>query len=139
MSTYPLASSIRAVASNIDPTPPSVSKWNPVRDVLADALNESPDDFYITTVSKPGNLSVRLGQSESARTARFVGAMYTGDHKELPQCIEAAVTRCAGRELILVFIEDAMGWTLDTVVKPTSVTMPAVLVSEYPGANVVNC
>ena len=139
MSTYPLATSIRAVAAQIDPTPPSVSKWNPVKDVLADSLGEDPDDFYVTTISKPGNVSVRFGQSEHARSAPFVGAMYTGDRKQLSQCIEAIASRCAGREMVLVFTEDALGWTLTAVVKPPSVVLPPLLASEYPAASIVNC
>ncbi len=139
MSAFSLAASIRAAASHIDASKVSNTKWNPVRDLLAEAFNEDPDDFYVTTISKPGNLSVRLEQSAHGRSAPFVAAMYTGDLKQVAQCVEGAAKRCQGREMILVFVEDAAGWTLAAVVKPPHVGLPPVLATEYPAASVVNC
>lgn len=139
MSTYSLASTLRAVASRIDPTKVSTTKWNPVRDLIAEALNEDPDDVYVITVCKPGNLSVRLDQSSRGQTAPLVAVMYTGDRRELERCVESAVKRCAGRKMILVFAEDSSGWNLAAVVKPRAQALPTVLSAQYAGAGVVNC
>jgi hypothetical protein len=140
MSAHGLAHTIRSRAHTIDPTSPSTTKWNPVRDLIAEALHVIADDVYVTTVSKPGNLSVRLEQSGGARNADVVAAMYTGSPAQLPECVEAAEKRCAGR-LILTFSVDpaAGGWTLLAVVKPASMPLPSTLAREYPGATVVNC
>lgn len=139
MSRYSLASTLRAVAGRIDSAKVSNTKWNPVRDLLSEALNEDPDDVYVTTVSKPGNLSVRLEQSTRGRNAPVVAAMYTGNRAELPQCVESAVRRCAGRRTILVFERGSAGvWTLAALVKPSGVPVPPVLSTEYPAASVVN-
>jgi hypothetical protein len=132
-----LATHIRAIAASIDPTQPSNTKWNPVRDLLAEALNLTEDDVYVSTISKPGNLSVRLEQSASARVAEIVAAMYTGRPAELIRCIDAAVKHADGR-VVLVFTGGPGSWVVTAIVKPRAQSVPAPLPTEYPGASVVD-
>jgi hypothetical protein len=70
-----LANDIRVAANKVDPTAPSVTKWHPVRNLIAEALGIPNDDAYPVTVSKPGNFKVRVEQSAAARAAKVVVAM----------------------------------------------------------------
>ena len=133
-----LASDVAATAAPIDPTKVSISKWRPVEGVLAEALHLDPEDVYGATISKPGNLSVRVGQSPRGRAAPVVLLMYTGDGDELEQCVAAAVNHCADRDLALLFAEGTQGWTLAAILQPPGATVPAALAAAYPAASVIS-
>jgi hypothetical protein len=75
-------------AATADPAAPSVSNWNGVRDLLAEESGFTSKEVYVSTISKPGNITVRFNQSEAARTASLLVAMYTG-----PSQLERAVER----------------------------------------------
>src|SRR2546425_5475681 len=96
-----LARDVRQVTAGIDPARTSTTKWNPLRDVLAEALHEAPRDIYPTTVSKAGNIPVRFRQSDRAG-APIVVAVYTGPgSNDLANTINQAKARAAGRRLVL--------------------------------------
>jgi hypothetical protein len=58
---------IQRAVGGVDATEVSTTKWQGLRDVVAEALLVSPEDVYVTTVSKPGNLGVH---------ARPIGDVY---------------------------------------------------------------
>jgi hypothetical protein len=137
MSAPGLATHIRAVSAGIDPSSKSTTKWNPVRDLLAEALNLNEDDVYVSTVSKPGNLSVRGDQSGGSRATDVFAGMYTGQMGQLGRCVTAAAKHGDGR-LMLLFTGAPGSWTLAAIVKPRGQAVPAALAAEYPTASVVN-
>jgi hypothetical protein len=140
MSATPLtlADHIRNRARAIDDTKVSVTKWNPIRDLLAEAAGTDSNDLYVTTVSKPGNLGVRLEQSARAREATVVVIMYTGEDDELERCVEAARKRASRRDMMLVFADDQKGDKyLAAIVKPAAVAIPTDIATAYPSAIVV--
>lgn len=64
-------------AARVNPAAPSVSKWNGVRNLLAEEVGKPPAEFYVSTISKPGNVTVRFDQSDEARNAPVLVGMYT--------------------------------------------------------------
>jgi hypothetical protein len=135
-----LALHIRDRALAIESAKVSVTKWHPISELVAEASHVDPEDVYVTTVSKPGNLSVRLEQSRKARDASIVVIMYTGIDAELERCVEAAAKRCVDRRMLLIFADNARGnKTLAAIVKPTSETVPVEIADAYPAAPVVDC
>jgi hypothetical protein len=131
---------IRAAAAPVDPSAPSVSKWWPVRDLLAEAMGLPPDEIYVATVSKPGNLKVRSEQSQRGTGAKVLGGMYTGRTDQLEQCLRSAKARCLERNLmILIFVDEGRGFDMIAVVKQTSMRMPSMLASTYPTASMLEC
>jgi hypothetical protein len=137
MSSIGLAGHIRAVSTGIDPAKQSNTKWNPIRDLLAESLHLREDDVYVATISKPGNLSVRLEQSRASRAADVVVGMYTGRNAQLTQCVDAAVTHAGGR-LVLLFTGGPGSWNLTAIVKSKAQSVPSALAAEYPAASVVS-
>lgn len=136
-SQHGLAKHIPAVSAGINPSLPSTTKWNPVRNLIAEALGVHEDNVYVSTVSKPGNLSVRGDQSGGSRDTSVFAGMYTGKRAQLARCVEAAAKHANGR-LMLLFTGGPGAWTLAAIVKPLTQAVPTVLATEYPGASVVS-
>jgi hypothetical protein len=135
-----LAGHIRDRSRLIESTKVSVTKWNPIGDLIAEAGDTDSSDVYVTTVSKPANVGVRLEQSGKARNAPIVVIMYTGANAELERCVQAAAKRCANRRMLLVFADDAEGdKTLAAIVKPSDEAIPVDIAGAYPSASVVDC
>lgn len=135
-----LARHIRDRSRLIESTKVSVTKWNPIRDLIAEATNADSSDVYVTTVSKPANVGVRLEQSRKARNSLVVVIMYTGADEDLERCVQAALNRCDGRRMILVFADDSSGdKTLAAIIKPSIETIPEEIARAFPSASVVDC
>ena len=135
-----LAGHIRDRSRLIESTKVSVTKWNPIRDLIAEATDADSSDVYVTTVSKPANVGVRLEQSRKARSALIVVIMYTGANAELERCVQAAAKRCANRRMLLVFTDNAEGdKTLAAIIKPSDEAIPVDIARAYPSASVVDC
>jgi hypothetical protein len=134
-----LANDIRNIASSVQSAKVSTTKWRPIGDVLAEALSIHPENVYVTTVSKPGNLTVRMEQSARARDAVIVAAMYTGNQPEIAACVVSAQKRSEPGRQILIFADNGAGMTLEAIVKQASDSVPAVLAAAYPTATVVDC
>ena len=143
MSAYPssLAAELDETAASIDPSRVSVSKWNPVRDLLAEAIGVDPTDVYVATVSKAGNYSVRFDQSRGAREADVAVAMYPdSDPAELDRIVRSAETRFAvgDRRFVLVFAFQQSQWSLRALLKDGSDAVPPALAAAWPAATVVS-
>jgi hypothetical protein len=133
-----LASEIRRLAQRVQSDETSTTNWRPIELAVAEALGMRAYDVYASTVSKSGNLSVRMDQSPRARAAPVFVAMFTGPRSDEDRCVEAARRHGAGRSLVLVFADDAQGKTLLAIVKPRGQAVPATLASAYPGAGVAD-
>src|SRR5947209_18482004 len=119
MSTTQFASQFAAKAVNVNAEEPSTSKWKGVRDLFAEDLGIDPDDVYVATISKPGNVSVRFGQSEAARSADVLIAMHTGRSSELEGTIEALCRVAAPRGRVGVITANGPGgWSVVAVIGP---------------------
>jgi len=138
---YLLAKELDETARSIDPSRVSVSKWNPVRDVLAEAIGVDPTDVYVATVSKAGNYGVRFGQSRGAREADIAVAMYPdSDPVELDRILRSAETRFAeeDRRFVLVFASQRSQWSLRALLKGRADSVPPAVAAAWPAATVVN-
>jgi hypothetical protein len=129
----PLARDIRLAAAQVQSDEPSTTNWGPVTDLIAEALHLGEGAVYAATVSKPGNLSVRMSQSDDARDADVFVAMYTGDRKIIQSCVESAVKRARrqGRQLVLVFADLGAGMKLAAAVKQPTDSIPSALAQAF--------
>src|SRR4051812_38527589 len=108
-----LANDFNMAASAVDDTEVSTTKWRGVGGVLAETLGYNDDDIYVTTVSKPGNVTVRMGQSPKARGADLIVMMYTGHAAQLPQAVDTAARRAAddgNGQGVLFYSPTGGGW-----------------------------
>jgi hypothetical protein len=127
-------------AQRINPSAPSTTNWWPVRELIAEAIGLEPEDVYVSTISKPGNLKPRSEQSQRGVSSKILAGMYTGDLNELDRCVTSAVKRCRERNLtILLFADHGQGFSLAAIIKPGSAPLPSTLATEYPAASVIDC
>lgn len=90
---------LKAVAN---PSAPSVTKFHPARDVLAEALGLPVDDVYVVYSSKAGNLNVRLGQSGGTER---LGVAMVPDADGVEGQLDAARTRLRqGRNEVVALV-----------------------------------
>jgi hypothetical protein len=135
-----IAGHIKERAQQIDPSAPSTTNWWPVRELVAEAMGLEPEEVYVSTISKPGNLKPRSEQSQRGVGSKVLVGMYTGALIELDRCVTSAEKRCRERGLtILVFADAGAGFTLEAIVKPTNVPVPHTVATEYPAATVISC
>lgn len=123
-----------AKAAKVDAGAPSTSKWNGVRDLLAEDVGLDPDEVYVATISKPGNASVRFGQSQAARSADVLVAMYTGSASEVEATIEALRRVAAPQGRVGVIATNAGGWSVAAVIGPHGDSTAAAIASSNPHA-----
>lgn len=135
MATTQFARHLAAKAAKVNPEAPSTSKWNGVRDLLAEDLGLDPDEIYVTTISKTGNVSVRFGQSEAARSADVLVAMHTGRSSELEGTIEALRRVAAPRSRVgVIAARDPQGWSIAAALGPPGDATAAAITSSNPSA-----
>src|SRR4051794_11150920 len=84
-------------AGKVNPSAPSTTHWNGVRDLLAEELGREAEEVYVSTISKPGNVSVRFKQSDAAQGGPVLLAMHTDKAKNLGKTIEALRKIAAAR------------------------------------------
>jgi hypothetical protein len=135
MAASQFANQFAAKAAKVNAEEPSTSKWNGVRDLFAEDLGLDPDEVYVATISKPGNVSVRFGQSEAARSADVLVAMHTGRSSELEGTIEALRRVAAPRGHVGVVADgSAGGWSVAAVIGPSGDAIAATIASSSPNA-----
>lgn len=137
---FDLAAEIKRVAAEIQASKVSNTKWGPIEDLIAEATHVAEDDVYAATVSKPGNLSVRMNQSDLALDADVFVAMYTGADDEMERCVTSAVKRCRkqNRRFVLILADQGKGMELVVVVKQPTEGVPSELAAAYPAASVLD-
>ncbi|TDO39306.1 AAA family ATPase [Paractinoplanes brasiliensis] len=87
---------------------PSTTKFNQLVQLIADAAETPIARVYAAYISKPGNLSVRLGQSPSSQAALVKVAL--SDSAEADSPYEAAIKNVReGKSDAIVVIERAVG------------------------------
>jgi hypothetical protein len=134
-----LAAQIKERASTIDSSATSTTKWHPIANLLAEAIGLEPEDLYVFTVSKPGNLKPKSEQPGSTDAKVLVG-MYTGNPNEMEQTVESAEKRCKERGLpVLIFDNHGGGFALEVVVKLAGTAMMPTLAAEYPTVSIIEC
>jgi hypothetical protein len=137
-----LARRLRAATEGVHSGEPSTINWTPASELVAEALGAEDGIVYASTVSKPGNLGVRMGQSDGAQDAEVFMAMYTGPVKTVPQCVGAAerrMQRQPHRKVILVFVDGGHGMELVAGVRRAGEAVLPALSSAYPRATWVSC
>ena len=136
MSTTQFATQFAAKAAKVSTEEPSVSKWRGIRNLFAEDLGIDPDRIYVTTISKPGNVSVRFGQSEAARSADVLVAMHTDRPAELEGTIEAVRRVAAARHGRVGVVAAAApgGWTVVAVLGPLGHATASAITSSNPSA-----
>jgi hypothetical protein len=141
MNQHSLAHDIQQATAHVHSDEPSTTNWALVEALLAEALHLGEGAVYAATVSKPGNLTVRMSQSDTARDAEVFVAMYTGDTSVIESCVNSAVKKAKtqGRLLVLIFVDRGTGIALEAGVKQATDPVPSPLVQAYPSATWVDC
>jgi hypothetical protein len=135
-----LVGRINAAVASVDPSAPSVSKWRPLRDLLAEALGLNQEDVYVATVSKAGNFDVRFGQSPGARDASVHVAMCNATpERDISGTVKAAESSVATGDADMVLIFDQVkNWSMVALVKRVAHPVPPALAAAYSAASVVS-
>jgi hypothetical protein len=139
MSTSKFAQAFAAKAAKVNPSAPSNTKWNGVRDLLAEEVGVESDDVYVATVSKPGNTSVRFAQSDAADAGAILVGMNTYKPSALDQSIDAVRRVADGRVSVAALgMRVAGNWTIVAILGATG-KEPEVLTlsSSFPNAVVL--
>jgi hypothetical protein len=135
MTANQLARQFAAKAAKVNARAPSISKWNGVRDVFAEDLGLDWTQVYVATISKPGNVSVRFGQSEAARTADVLVAMHTGGSSELEGTIDAVRRVAVSRNGVgVIAAQDSGGWSVAAIIAPAGDAVAAAIASASPNS-----
>ncbi len=128
-----------ARARKVNTSAPSTTKWNGVRDLLAEELGRESEDVYVATISKPGNVSVRFKQSDAAQGGPVLLAMHTDRAKNLAKTIEALRKIAAVRgAFAAVAAQGDEGWRIVGMVAEDDESDAATLLEHYPQAIVVS-
>lgn len=128
-----------ARAAKVNPSAPSTTNWNGVRDLLAEELGREPEDVYVSTVSKPGNVSVRFKQSDAAQGRQVLLAMHTDKPKNLGKTIKALRKIAAPRgAFAAVAARGDGGWRIVGLVAEPDEPDTEALLQHYPQAMVVS-
>jgi hypothetical protein len=126
-------------AAKVNPSAPSTTNWNGVRDLLAEELGREFEDVYVSTISKPGNVSVRFKQSDAAQEGPVLLAMHTDMAKNLGKTIEALRKIAAPRgAFAVVAARGDDGWQIVGMVADDGESDVAILLKHYPNAMVVS-
>jgi len=122
-------------ADAVDASAPSTSKWNGVRDLMAEELGRDPDDVYVATISKPGNVTVRFGQSDAGRDSPVLLAMHTDEASALEKTIESMRRIAAARgAFAAIAARGRDGWVVVAVVAEDDEADAIVLLESFPAA-----
>ena len=126
-------------AEKVNPSAPSTTNWNGVRDLLAEELGREPEDVYVSTISKPGNVSVRFKQSDAAQGGPVLLAMHTDEAKNLTRTLEALRKIVASRgAFAAVAARGHGGWKIVGMIADEGEPDAAALLEHYPHAIVVS-
>lgn len=126
-------------AGKVNPSAPSTTNWNGVRDLLAEELGREPEDVYVSTISKPGNVSVRFKQSDAAQDGPVLLAMHTDEAKNLARTLEALRKIVAPRgAFAAVAARGHDGWQIVGMIVEEGEPDAAALLEHYPHAIVVS-
>lgn len=140
--SFDLASEFARVAGPVDPTRRSNTKWRPIDALLAEELGIGIDDVYTATLSKAGNLSVRLVQSRRADAGGVAVGMWTGrTEADFDRTVAAARTHLSDRDLVILAGRERVGsggpeWTV-RVFLPGPNGVPPSLAQAWPNATVI--
>lgn len=124
-----------AKAAKVDAGEPSTTKWNGVRDLVAEELGVRPEDVYVSSISKPGNVTVRLDQSKNARGASVLVAMHTDSPATLRGTVGRTESVASARGAVaFVAADGGTGWAIEAIIAPIGSPHPATIGSSYPSA-----
>lgn len=139
MSATQFAQHFAAKAAKVNPSAPSTTKWNGVRALFAEELGLEPNDVYVTTLSKPGNATVRFGQSAAALSASVLVGMHTDSPAVIEQTINTTSKIVAERNSIAaVAMREAGDWIVVAVLAKRSNGDAASIARCYPDAVVLS-
>lgn len=125
-------------AGKVNPSAPSVSNWNGVRDLIAEEAGLDAKELYVSTISKPGNITVRFKQSDRARKAPVLFAMYTKS-TELDRATNRLTELTAERGCQgVVAASDNGTWEVVAImVSSPGEQLASALTRSFPGAAVI--
>ncbi|MGH3979897.1 MAG: hypothetical protein ACRDRZ_13010 [Pseudonocardiaceae bacterium] len=85
---------INARLHGVNHSAPSNSKYNPLAEYLAGLTGLDLASIYIVHISKPGNVTVRMEQSQRAKHAELlIGVVSNPDHIEAARSAVRGVAR----------------------------------------------
>ena len=137
MSGAAFAAEFMRRADAVNPSLTSITKWEPLDKLIAEALGRDDEDVYTATISKAGNLSVRTEQSKTAGASVIV-AMWTGENQgpsDFDRTIIAIRKHLADRDLVLVAqrANGLSGWGI-VVSLSANGKIPVIVAEAWPAA-----
>jgi hypothetical protein len=127
-----------AKAARVKTGLPSTTNWHGVRNLLAEEVGVAPEDIYVSTISKPANVSVRFFQSKAVFRASVLVAMHTGDPATVPGTVKAMQGIAAERGVVaVVATPEEEGWVIVAILRPSGDTRLESLAESCPEAVVV--
>jgi hypothetical protein len=102
---------------------------------VAEALGVQPGEVYAATVSKPGNIMVRLRQSAAATRARIAVELVTEYPFELDRYVHATQDLVGQRlkdAVVVVGRPDGTAWSVVAVVERPGSRVAQTLLSDWP-------
>jgi hypothetical protein len=114
---------------------PSTSHWQGVEGLVTEFLGVDQNIVYASTISKPGNVSVRFDQSKSARRGKYLLGMYTGDLAELEGAVEPMRKLAEERDGVAALAAcESTDWEIVAIAARRGSAEAAALIGEFPGA-----
>jgi hypothetical protein len=126
-----------AKAARVNTSITSTTNWYGVRDLIAEHLELEPEQVYVVTISKPGNVRPRFFQPGASR-ARLLVAMHTDADEKVPATVAAVKQLVAERGVgAAVATRDAGEWSTVAVLHPRGDRRFEDLAKCYPEAVVL--
>ncbi|HEU4738544.1 MAG TPA: hypothetical protein VFS54_05610 [Solirubrobacterales bacterium] len=118
---------------------PSTTNWHGTRNLIAEQVGVEPEDVYVTTISKPENVSVRFFQSKAVFRASLLIAMHTDAPATVPGTVRALREIAVEREVsaAVATIEDGK-WSVVEILSQPGDEAAEELARCYPEATVVS-
>jgi hypothetical protein len=137
MNGFALAAEFMRRADAVDPSLTSITKWEPIDQLMAEVLGRDDEDVYAATVSKAGNLSVRTSQSKTAGASVII-VMWTGEQSgpnDFDYTVNAVRKHLADRGLVLLArrANGVSGWEIAASLSASG-GMPPIIAEAWPAA-----
>jgi len=138
MSMANFAEQFAMKAEKVDAEITSTTNWHGVRDLIAEQIGLDRPEVYVTTISKPGNVSPRFRQSKAAVRASVLVGMHTDRPTELPGTVSAAkeIATERGASAIIAMRESGV-WLVVAILRPKGDERLDPVAQCYPGAMVL--
>jgi hypothetical protein len=128
-----------AKAAKVKAGAPSTTNWYGIRNLIAEQVGLDPEDVYVTTISKPANVSVRFFQSKAVFRASLLVAMHTDSPITIPGTVRALRDIAGERGVSAVVATPVSGeWSVVEILGQPANEVAKELAKCFPEATVLS-